>query len=264
MGLLPCAVLLGLPVSAAYISEIDLGGPTSPAGQGIELSQFDSAHTLLIMEAGATSSMFGLVLDVIHLPASIGRADVAMITDVAWPDNTAVTTPLASLSPAPINATLPLSNTRLLIVMQGQSDVRWLDNPLSTDAAAAARYDKNAVTDWLVLTQGESAATFQTNQDVATIDATLGIDLLSRLVDKGAGRVIGRTVMQDAAPGTGVDMDTFYVGTPDDTTRQFDVPGGYHYTYTPSMANLPLSNLPEPNTLAIFALAAGLVLRRSR
>ena len=261
-----CALFIGLPTHAAHISEIDLGGPGSPAGQGIEFSQSDAAseHTLLVMYLSpGPTGLFGMVLDVIHLPASIGRAGVAMVTEQPWTDNTAITTTFESLDSASGSSSLPLSDTRLLVLMEGRSTLDRFNNPLS-NSVANDLYKETAVTDWLVLTHGDPTAQFQNNHDIAAINATLGIDLLSRLVDKDAGRVIGRTLMPDVQPDDAIDMDTFYVGTPDDASRQFDLPDGYRYTYTPSMANLPLSHMPEPNTLALFALAAGFVLRRSR
>ena len=125
------ALVTATRAHGAYISEIDLGGP---GGQGVEFSQLDpgSVHTLVIMNAVATStSGFGMVLDVIHLPAGSGVLDVAMVTDQPWPDNTATTIPLASTDAS--LPTLSLSQTRLLIVMQGDSAVRQFDNLLGED-----------------------------------------------------------------------------------------------------------------------------------
>lgn len=260
-AVLVCALCVAVSSHAAYISEIDLGGPAAPAGQGIELSQFGSAadHTLLIIDANPTSpSAFGLVLDVIHLPASIGLADVAMVTEQNWPDSTAQTTTLASLNPASGDATFEFNNTRLLVVMQGLSPVKRIDNPLK-DAASATRYTAAAVSDWLVLGSGDIATDYQSNgHDIVDINATFGIDLLSRTVDKDLGRIVGRTYL----PGDPLDMDSFFVGDPDETSRQFDVTGGYRYTYTPSASNLPLSQVPEPSSLAALVVAMGLVWRR--
>lgn len=255
LAVLACLVLLADTTQAAYISEIDLGGP---AGQGIELSQFDSAasHTLLIIDANPTS--FGRVFDVIHLPASIGLAGVAMVTETPWPDTTAHTTTLASLNPALGDDKFAFNGTRLLVVMQGQSEVEFLDNPLS-DAQSATNYVQSDVVDWLVLTDGDPATLYQARADIADINAAFGIDLLSRVVSKSDGRVIGRTNVLENP----LDMDVFFVGDPDpDTGQQFDVPGGYRYTYTPSMSNLPLSQAPEPSSLALLALTLGVVWRR--
>ena len=260
-----CALLVTGHTRAAYISEIDLG--TSVAGQGIEFSQFGSAteHTLLIMEAGPTSNDFGRVYEVIHLPASIGLADVAMVTDSPWPDNTAHTTTLDSLDKAvSTTTTLPLNNSRLLVLMEGRSTLGFFTNPVS-DSAATATYNQTTVTDWLVLTNGDQKAQYQASQDITAINTALSINLLNRIVDKDAGQVIARAILPDAHPEDPIDLDTLYAGTPDATSRQFDLPDdGYVYTYTPSMTNLPLSHMPEPNTLALFALAGTFVLRRSR
>ena len=260
LALLVCVSLIWTS-HAAYISEIDLGGPHSPAGQGIELSQVDPAsdYTLLIMTADATSTAaFGLVLDTIYLPAGSGRGGVAMVTDQPWPGDGTATIPLASTGAS--NSSLPLNHSRLLVLMQGQSAVRQLDNPASEDPAAAARYDALAVADWLVLGHGDLASDYQnTGHDIAVINTRLGIDLLSRIVDKDGGSVIGRT----NAPAQVLEMDTFFVGTPD-TARQFEVAGEFLYTYTPGAANLPLTQLPEPGSFAALAILAGLCLRRSR
>lgn len=258
--MLVCLTLMG-PAQAAFISEIDLGSPTSPAGQGVELSQVDPAsdYTLLIMNADATSPFaFGMVLDVIHLPAGSGLAGVVMVTDAPWPDNTASTIPIASTDAS--GSSLSLSQTRLLVVMEGDSLVKRFDNPTGTDAAAIARYDAAAVTDWLVLGHGDLASNYQNaGHDIDNINSKLGIDLLGRLIDKDDVSVIGRT----NAPDQPMDMDVFFAGTPD-AARQFDVAGGYRYTYTPGMSNLPLTQLPEPGSLATLAIAAGLCLCRSR
>lgn len=267
-GSVVCSLLCALfaigSAQSAYISEIDLGGPEAPAGQGIELSNVDPAsdYTLLILDANPYStSAFGQVLDVIHLPAGVGLAGVAMVTDVAWPVSTAATTPLASLSPASGDLTLNFAWSRLLVVMQGQSDVLRLDKPLA-DLAAGSRYDPAVVTDWLVLGDGDIEPLYQTKgHDIADINATLGIDLLDRVINKKTGRVIARTNEPDQA----IDMDAFFIGDPDPTSQQFDVDGQWSYTYSPSMSNLPLAaHLPEPNSLAILALSLALAGNRPR
>jgi hypothetical protein len=246
---------------AAYISEIDLGGPISLAGQGIELSQVDpaSAYTLVLMNVSpASSATFGLVKDVIHLPVGSGFVNVTMLTDEPWPEDNPAIIPLASTDAG--SSSLLLTQTTLLVVMQGNAPVRRFDNPLGSDALAAARYDASAVTDWLVLGQGNLAADFQSSSlDIASINTTLGIDLLGRLVNTDDATLIART----NAPGQPLDMDTFYVGKPD-AARQFDVAGGYKYTYTPGMINTPLAHLPEPGSLASLAILSALCLRRSR
>lgn len=249
-----------LSVQAAYVSEIDLGGP---AGQGIELSQVKPAsdYTMLFINASPTSTfLFGMVMDVLHLPAGTGRAGVAMVTDSAWPSAPSLTTPRSSLALESGDATLPLFDHLLLVVMEGRSDVNRFMNPLS-DAAANTAYDETAVTDWLVLSKGDQSASYESKSDLDDINAELGIDLLARLVETDAGRVIARS----NEPGQDIDMDTFYSGDPDPTSRQFGIGNEWVYTYTPGMNNLPLAaHLPEPNTLAIFVLSLGLVARRSR
>lgn len=255
-----CLLLaLSLSTHAAYISEIDLGGP---AGQGIELSGVDPAAdtTVLFIHASPTStSLFGLVLDVLHVPAGTGRAGVAMVTDNAWPSDPLLTTSLTSLPLESGDASLPLIDHLLLVVMQGSSAVTRFDRPLS-DSAANTRYDESTVTDWLVLSTGDQAAAYEANHDVASINAALGIDLLSRLVDKHAGQVIGRT----HAPDQPIDMDAFYIGDPDPTSNQFTAESRQVYTYTPGMSSLPLAEqTPEPSTLISLGLAFGLVCRRS-
>jgi hypothetical protein len=252
-----CSAVVSAESQAAYISEIDLGGP---AGQGIELSQVDTQQTLLIIDANASSAFgFGWVLDVIEVPGSIATQGVAMLTDQAWPDTTALTTTLASLNPASGDATFEFNDTRLLVLMQGASSVQRLTNPL-TDPTAASQYDTAAVTDWLVLGQGDFGVDYLNNgHDITGINATFGIDLLTRLVDKDAGRVIGRT----NEPGEAIDMDRFFVGTPN-ASYQFDVAGGFRYTYTPSANNPSLAQVPEPSSLAMLIFAAGSFAARRR
>lgn len=247
-----------LSARAAYISEIDLDGP---AGQGIELSNVDPATdtTLVFINASPTSTfLFGLVIDVLHIPAGTGRAGVAMVTDNIWASDPSLTTSLASLPLESGDPSLPMIDHLLLVVMQGRSDVMQFDRPLS-DAAADARYDESTVTDWLVLSTGDQATNYEENHNVASINTALGIDLLSRLVDKHAGRIIGRT----NEPDQPIEMDTFFMGDPDPISQQFEVAGDRVYTYTPGMSSLPL-HLPEPNSLITLGLTLGLVCRRSR
>lgn len=251
---------MAAPGFAAYISEIDLGGP---AGRGIEFSAVSPSldYTLLIIDANPYStSAFGTVLDVIHLPAGSGRAGVAMVTELAWPDNTALTQTLASLAPASGSSLLNFDFARLLVVMQGFSSVKRFDRPL-VDAAAQSRYASSTPTDYLVLADGNPQPLYLSRgHDISQINAGLGIDLLGRLVDKNAGQVIARTGL----PGQPVEMDVFFAGNPD-AARQFEVATDYVYTYTPSMNNLPLTALaPEPNSAALWLLFAGWCLRRRR
>lgn len=261
----PCLAIawIGLFIAAsqarsAYVSEIDFGGP---GRQGIELSQVDPTqdYTLLFMSASPTSSfLFGMVLDVLHVPAGAGRAGVAMVTDGVWSSDPALTTPLDTLPLASGNVALPLIDHLLLVVMQGRSNLERFNNPLS-QGLAKARYDTTLMTDWLVLSRGDQVSAYGKAHDVDRINAELGIDLFARLVDKGAGRIIGRTHQS----GQAIDMDTFYVGQPDPVSKQFDVDESLAYTYTPGFAGLPLvRHSPEPSTLVMLSLSLGLVCRR--
>lgn len=238
---------------AAYISEIDLGGP---AGQGVELSQVDPAsdYSVLFINASPTSSfLFGMVLDVLHVPAGTGRAGVAMVTDVDWPGDSPLTTPLGAMPLSSGDDALPLIDHLLLVVMERRTALERLNNPMS-DTAAKARYDATPVSDWLVLSPGDQSGTYQANQDIANINAKLGIDLLARLIDTDDGRVIGRT----HAPNQTIDMDTFFVGNPDPVSNQFDVDESLAYTYTPGVSGLPLAQTPEPGTLMMLGYIVGL------
>jgi len=252
---------LALPGHAAYISEIDQGGP---AGRGIELSQVDSgsAYTLVFIDGNAhVPTRFGAVVDVLHLPAGTGYAGVAMVTDSAWPGDPGRSTPLSSLSLASGDATLNLNLSRLLIVMQGDIDVRRYDRPV-TDPLAAARFDTAAVTDWLVLGSGDLASQYQSNgYNIGDINNKLGIDLLARIADKDQGRVIGRTNFS----GQAIDMDQFFVGDPDATSMRFAVDGQHDYVYTPGQNNLPLiTHMPEPGSLSLLGLGLLVLARRGR
>ena len=254
-----CAVF-SASAYAARISEIDLGGP---AGQGIELSNAASptGHTLLILDASPyVPTRFGNVLDVIHLPTNPRPDGVVMITDNPWPSDPALTTVLSTLAPASGSTELAFNLSRLLIVMDGISATTRFDNPV-TDPLSAGRYDASAVTDWLVLGSGDHAGPYQAGAyDIAGINAALGIDLLSRIVDKDDGRVIGRA----SHPGQALDMDTFYVGDPD-ASGLFAADAGHNYVYTPGLENVPLlANLPEPNSLVLLGLGALCVCRRRR
>lgn len=244
---------------AAYISEIDLGGP---AGQGVELSQLDPAsdYSVLFMSASPTSSsLFGMVLDVLHVPAGTGRAGVAMVTDVDWPGDSALTTPLDAMPLSSGDDALPLMDHLLLVVMQGRTGLERLNNPMS-DSEAKARYDATPVSDWLVLSRGDQDGVYEANHDIANINAKLGIDLLARLIDTEDGRVLGRT----HAPDQTIDMDTFFVGNPDPVSNQFDVDESLIYTYTPGLSRLPLAQTPEPGTLVMLGVSVGLACRRPR
>lgn len=253
-----CLFLFVFPLQAAHISEIDLAGS---AGQAIELSQVDpeTDHTLLFISASPTSSfLFGMVLDVLHVPAGTGRAGVAMVTDTVWQDDPALTTPLSSLALESGDTELPLIDNLLLVVMQGRSEATRFMNPLS-DAGADAAYDESMVTDWLVLSQGDPSPAYESKPDLANVNAELGIDLLARVIDKNAGRVITRT----NEPGQTIEMDTFYSGDPDPVSRQFDIGNEWVYTYTPGMSNLPLAaHMPEPGSLVLLAVSLALVSRR--
>ena len=255
-----CLTLLAGTVRAAYISELDLGGP---AGKGIELSNVDpdTDYTVLFMSASPTSTfLFGLVLDVLHVPAAAGRAGVAMVTDTPWPGQPTLTVPLNSLGLASGDESLPLNNDLLLVVMSGPTDLARFNNPV-TDSVAGLRYDEAAVTDWLVLSSQDNSATYESNFDVSAVNAELGIDLLRRLVVTTDAEVIGRANL----PNESIDMDTFYAGEPDEVSRQFDVDGQYVYTYTPGMSNLPLAaHLPEPGSLLVLAVGSVLCLQRCR
>lgn len=236
-----------------FISEIELGGP---AGNAVELSQLDPSkdHSLLILDANPfTPSNFGTVLGVVHLAAGSTPHSVAMLSESAWPGEPGRTIPLSSLSSPATPAQLNLQFARLLVVMEGQTDVAYLDRPLAA-AQDAARYDASAVSDWVVFGSGDLASQYQSNgHDIDAINATLGIDLLSRIADRDDGRVIGRANL----PRQPIDMDSLFVGDPD-AYNQFKPTHAFRYTYTPGESNLALApvmvRIPEPTTLGLFAL----------
>lgn len=251
---------LGLPAGAAYISEIDRGGP---GGRGIELMGLDpdAGATLLFIDANPyLPQAFGKVLDTLYVPGSVGVGGVAMVTESAWPGRDAAFVTLDQAAPASGDDELNLFQNRLLVVMNGQSRVQRLDQPLASDPAAA-RYDPTAVTDWLVLGGGGLAGLYRSRgHDIDLINQALGVSLLDRLVDKDAGRVVGRT----HAPGQEVDMDTFFVGAPGDDGR-FAVDVQHDYVYTPGFGNWPLlAAAPEPSALALLAAGLALGARRAR
>lgn len=235
---------------AAFISEIDLGGP---AGNAVELSDIDPGrdYSLLVIDANPYSvSNFGLVLGVVHLPAGSTPRSVAMLSESAWPGQPGRTTPLDSLSSPPTPGGFNMQYARLLVVMDGLTDAVYLDRPLAA-AHDRSRYDASAVTDWVVFGSGDLSLRYQSNgHDIDAINTTLGIDLLERIADRDAGRVIGRA----NRPGQVMEMDRFFVGDPD-ARNQFNAGDGFFYNYTPGESNLTLSTIPipEPATLGLFA-----------
>lgn len=258
---LACAMLLAGSARAAFISEIDFGGP---AGQGIELSGVfpDKDYTIVFMSASPTSnSLFGMVIDTLYVPAGTGRAGVALLTDTPWPNQPLLAASLASVPLQSGHSQLPLINDLLMVVMDGQTDLQRFNNPV-TDPVAAARYDETLVTDWLVLSAGDQSSTYQNNFDISAVNANLGIDLLSRLFDRGGGSVLARA----RYPGEVIDMDTFVAGDPDPVSARFDVDNGaYTYKYTPGLDNLPLAvHLPEPGSLMVLGIGSVVCLRRRR
>lgn len=263
LGLLLAWVLcLSAPNSeAAYFSEIDLGGP---AGRAVEVSQLDPAspYTLVIIDANPyRASSFGLVQGVIHLEPGLGTNTVAMVSETAWPDNTVQTHPLDSLATPPDASGIDLNFARLLVLMQGDSAVQRFDRPMSDDVNAD-RYEPEAVIDWLVLGDADTAGRYQSNDhDIDAINAAFGIDLLARIADKDAGRIIGRSYIPDQP----LDMDRLYVGDPD-VRGQFDQ-DYFRYTYTPGLANpslKPVFPIPEPTAAFLFAAAAVVLTGRGR
>lgn len=237
--LLVCFICLpALPTGAGYISEIDLAGP---AGGAVEVSQMlpASDYTLLMVDANPFSpASFGVVMGVVHLPAGTGQGGLSMVSDTAWPGQPTLTQPLATLESQSANGTLDLRFARLLVLMQGRFEIDLSDR-LVNDPEPATPYDPLAVTDWLVVGNGSGqAAQYQNSgHDLPGINSALGIDLLSRLVDRSAGRVIGRT----HPVGQAIDLETFYVGDPDATFQQFSVGAQENYTFTPGLENLPLT-----------------------
>jgi len=254
---LACLMLLApAPAGAAYISEIDLGGP---AGRGIELSSFDddTGATLLVMDASATTpTQFGFVWQVIDVPGSTANAvsGTVMLTENTWPDQPALTTAVGSMN---------LNASRLIAVVEGSTDLSPFDNP-TQNATAKDRWDQSNITDWLILSTAD-AATYQANHDLSALAGTLGFDPLDRLVDPDAGRIVARTnePVEPGQPINPIDMDRFFVGDPD-PTGQFAVSEQYNYAYTPGQSNLPLIVVPEPGTAAALLLGGAVLLRRRR
>lgn len=232
------ACLLASPARGAYISEIDLD---SPAGDAIEVSDVGllDAYTLVVMEANPyLPDKFGTVLGVAPLSAGLAVNGVVLVSDTVWPGGEVPAIPLPTLTPTPPTDTLNLSFSRLVVLLQGQADIALLTRPLNDPGG----YDASAVADWLVIGSGASASQYQSNgHDIEQINTSLGIDLLSRLVDTSAGSVVGRSGLV----GEGVDLETFHVGEPD-ANQQFDAAlAGHRYVYTPGYAYLPLIP-PDP------------------
>ncbi|MGB0766723.1 MAG: hypothetical protein ACPGYV_03330, partial [Phycisphaeraceae bacterium] len=244
--------LLPWTTRAAYISEIDRA---SVAGQAIELSQVDPLHdySLLILDANPYSpSAFGRVLDVVSLPAGVGLGGVALITDAPWQDEPTRSRPLEDLSVRSGATSLNLLFDRLLVVVEGRSNLQLLQNPVS-DPIARATYQATTTTDWLVLGQsGLDALYARSGHDLDAINDALGIDLPARLIDKAAGRVVART----NAPGLPMDKDVFFSGDPN-ASQQFEVGDELLYTATLGLNNLPLqTQVPEPAGSVTLGLVA--------
>lgn len=253
--LILCACLaFVLPSHASYIShisEIDLGGP---AGRAIEmtLDQPDVDHTLLILNATPyRAADFGFVYDQIVIPAGTATLDVVMLSDDPWPGQPGLTTPLASLGSAAGRESITLGFNTLFMLVRGQSTLGHNVNPV-TEPLVAQQHDPTSVTDWLVIGEDDLDAKYrESGYNLDTINDILGIQLLDRLVDKDSGRIIGRA----ATPEGDFDLNTFFVGTPDENAA-FQVAPHLNYTYTPGIRNLPLLNTaPEPGTLPLLAAA---------
>ncbi len=249
-----CLLLAG-PARAAFISEIDL---SSPAGRAIEFSDLDPAtdYTLLIIDANAFSpANFGRVRGVVTLPAGIGVTEVVMVSDSVWPGDPGRTTPMSALSPPPDPGTLALDFSRLLVLLEGTHGIAR-STDLLPDGGEPPLYDADDVSDWLVLGDGAVGPMYQDNgHDIDQINTTLGIDLLSRLVDKNAGPVIGRT----KHPGEAIDLDVFFSGEPD-AFGKFPVGPNFNYRYTPGLRNTPIESVGVPEPGAALVLGLGLVL----
>ena len=247
-----CCRLIGLAIAGslyagsargAFISEIDLA---SPAGRAIEVSQMDdpAGYTLVIMDGNPFSTApFGTVLGVVPLSAGLGEDGLVMVSDQDWPGGAVTTVPLASLSPASATGTLNLYFNRLLVLLRGQVDVNLLDRPVTQNSA----YDSSAVEDWLVLGSGLSSEMYvNSGHNLAQINASLGIDLLSRVVDTGEGSVIGRSWLL----GEPMNLETFHIGIPD-PAKQFEASVASHlYTYTPGQDNLALTPIHQNPSLS--------------
>ncbi|XAM00867.1 PEP-CTERM sorting domain-containing protein [Phycisphaeraceae bacterium D3-23] len=262
-ALLLAASACAAPGHAAYISEVFQSGP---AGQGIELSGIDPAQgaTLAILDGSRFStSGFGRVLELIHLPADPGGPPVVLITDMAWPDASVQPIPLADVPHASSQTTLALGGSlldRLLVVFDGETDLLLDDNPVNT-SDAQMRYDASTVTDWLAIGPGDLSSGYGSSpHNIAGINSALGIDLLARTADRQAGQVIARA----NTPGQALDLDVLYVGDPD-VTGHFDAGGSLVYRTTPGHANLPLLHpAPEPGSAAVLLTGAVLLMRRRR
>ena len=256
--------LIASDARALYISEIDLGGP---AGRGIEFSGLDPVDgaTLLMIDANPyLPQAFGKMRDVLHRPGSAGVGGVVMVTENEWVARPTSIKTLNELPPESGKDELNLFQTRLLVLMSGSSMVKRSDTPL-TLSDAAARYDAGSVTDWLVLGSGDpsklSGRYASRGQDeINHINTTLGINLLSRVVDKDAGRVIARA----KHVGEELKLDQFVMGDPDGDDR-FEVRPHLDYFYTPGFGNLPLVvTLPEPGTLGLLTVGLLAIMRRAR
>ncbi len=245
---------------AAYISEIDLGGP---AGRAVELSELEAgkSYSLLVLDANANyQPAFGRVMGVVVLPAGISTGGVVMVSEQPWPDETGQTVLLSSLPAPTTSSSLNLSFSRLLLLHEGLTDLEVADNVLSPTAVSAG-FDASAVEDWVLMGSGPIGAQYLANgYNMASINATLGIDLLSQVADTAAGRVIGRASLA----GEAIDPGLLHVGTPN-VYKQFLINEDYRYTYTPGAYHAPLlpnRMIPEPGVAWMFGAGLAVCLRR--